>query len=215
MIVQLRGTSGSGKSECVHRLLDRLPGVKLMRDGRVQGYRLDWPGGDIYVVGSYDNICGGCDTIKTQDALCDRVKRYAQRGQVIFEGLLCSNSIQRYVDLSAQLPTPLVWAMLDTPLKTCLMRIEARRQERGAKTPFNPHNTTDKHATALRVSMAALSKHKQMVVYLDHTRAPAQVYEMLTRGTLDGGPLKAGYRFEEGRAVAMGVSYDKALRAVN
>ena len=151
-------------------------------------------------------MCGGCDTIKTQDEVCERVKRYAAKGHVVFEGLLCGVILKRYVELSSQLPDPLVWAFMDTPLDLCLQRINARRLDKGVTAPLNVTNSTYKHGETLRIANKALNEAHQTVIYLDHRRAHKQIFELLTKGTLDGRPLQAGYRFDEGRAIAMGLS---------
>ena len=202
MNIQLRGTSGSGKSYCVHYLLNNLPGVRLIKNGKVQGYRLKHPNGgqDIYVVGSYENICGGLDGIKTQDGACARIVKYASRGNVIFEGLLASNVYQRWIDLSTKI-NGLIWAFMDTPLDVCLARIEARRKARNAIEPLNPANTISKHKAILTCAKKVLST-QETVIYLNHKNAYLQVFEMLTQGTIDGHVIKTGYRFEEGFKMA-------------
>lgn len=205
LVIQIRGTNGSGKSFCCHNLLDKLEGVKLIKDGKVQGYRLKHPnsGPDIYVVGSYENECGGWDTIHTMDEGCERVRRYAAKGSVVFEGMLPSLSVQRFVDLSA-IVGGLIWAILDTPLNKCIKYIEARRRNKGIIKPLNPKNTIEHHVAAQRCAEKVFLTGGQTLIYLDHTRAAEQVYEMLTDGTLDGGPITAGYRYEEGRRIALG-----------
>lgn len=204
MVIQIRGTSGSGKSYIAHNLLSKLDGVALTKDGKIQGYRLASPnsGPDIYVTGSYKNECGGVDGIKTMDLACERVRRYAAKGNVVFEGLLGSHIFQRYVDLS-QAVGGLVWAFLDTPIELCIKRIEARRQAKGNTKPLNTKNTIGKNTGVHRSAEKALAAG-QLVIYLDHTRAAEQVYELLIKGTLGGQPPQAGYRYEEGRRIAMG-----------
>lgn len=203
IVVQIRGTSGSGKSYCAFNLLNKLDGVKLMKDGKVQGYRLAPPNGgpDIYLVGKYETDCGGADTIKTQDELCNRVRRYAAKGSVVFEGLLAAHIYTRFSTLSRDLGG-MIWAYLDTPLSLCIERIEARRAGRGVTKPLNTKNTVGKHRSIHTSSGKALQAG-QLVVYLDHRRAAEQVYELLTEGTLDSQLPRAGYRYEEGRRIAL------------
>lgn len=204
MVIQIRGTSGSGKSYCVYNLLNKLDGTTLTKDGKIQGYKLSHPtrGPAIYALGKYETACGGCDTIKTQDDLCDRARRWAKKGSVVFEGLLCSNIFQRYVDLSHNIGG-LTWAFMDTPLSISIARVAQRRVARGNTKPLNPANTTNKHVQTHQAATKALEAG-ELVIYLDHKRAADQVFEMLTKGTLDGKPPKAGYRYDEGRKIALG-----------
>lgn len=160
MIINLRGTSGSGKTWAVRRLMDLAAAqgtaaqplnAEISKPNKITGYRVGLPSGHpVYILGSYANTCGGCDTIKTQDEVCDRVRHYATQGHVVFEGLLISHLFSRYQALDRELqPIPFVWAFPNTPLDVCLQRVQARRDARGrATTPLNPQNTTrDWYAT--------------------------------------------------------------------
>lgn len=153
MIVNVRGTSGSGKTELVRRVMSAY--TTLEHIGPVKkpdGYVLTMSGRpDLYVVGSYQNVCGGCDGIKTQDEICDRVRRWAPQGNVLLEGLLMSHLFSRYADLARELRpiNRMVFAFLDTPLELCLDRVRRRREERAAAAgreagPLNPKNTETK-----------------------------------------------------------------------
>lgn len=133
MILNIRGTHGSGKSWIVHKLLTE--GSVQLDD---QGHWIQrW---DCGVVGRYSNICGGCDGIKTANEVVRRVKSFSGMFQhVVFEGILVSHTFKRYSDLAFELPD--FWFLfLDTPLATCLARVKARRLERGNKKPFDPKN---------------------------------------------------------------------------
>jgi hypothetical protein len=151
MIVNIRGTSGSGKTYLIRAYRDAVGGwVRVGPDAlHPTGYRCV---GGTLVVGSYEATCGGCDKIKTQDEICARVRGFAAESpNVLFEGLLMSHLFSRYRDLSTELGG-IVFAFLDTPLDICLQRVVARRERRkAAKKPFNPANTTGKWHDMRRV----------------------------------------------------------------
>lgn len=166
MIVNIRGTSGSGKTTAVRSIMAMGATEKVYADepslsglfqmGRTPvGYRVNIAQFDrpLFVVGSYENTCGGCDAIGTQDEICSRVRRYGQGQHLLMEGLLMSHLYSRYKALAEEMqPIPYIWAFLDTPLEVCLERVVARRAERGvAKKEFNPKNTTDKWHDMRRV----------------------------------------------------------------
>lgn len=170
VIVNIRGTSGSGKSTLVRKLMGTAASVeplvfrrldehttrhdKAAADQKPTDYRLDHPLGDIFVVGRYETACGGCDGIKTQDEICDRVRHYAQFGHVVFEGLLISHLFSRYEALARELQGKghrYVTAFLNTPLDVCLQRVQQRRLARGNTKPLNTKNTEDKHRDSARV----------------------------------------------------------------
>ncbi|MCR4301830.1 MAG: hypothetical protein NUV51_09490 [Sulfuricaulis sp.] len=157
MVINIRGTSGSGKSTVVYEIMKKGVVTPLDANRKPEGYRVDIPGlqKPVYVVGPYVTVCGGCDAISTQDEICRRIREYSRLGHVLVEGLLMSHSFARYVALDRELfawdETHCIWGFLDTPLEICLDRVRARREERRlAKSdppPFkelNVKNTTDK-----------------------------------------------------------------------
>jgi hypothetical protein len=146
-IVNIRGCNGSGKTTVVRRFLERLPNEPLGgRPGRPAGYRVDAsPWGltlPVYVVGSYENACGGTDGIKTQEEIVDRVRRaHAAGGHVLVEGLLMSKSSDGGVTAPALRELGGIFAFLDTPWQVCLDRVLARRAAAGNDKPFDPDKT--------------------------------------------------------------------------
>lgn len=146
-LIQVRGTSGSGKSTAVKHLLENLhclheeEVVQTTRGKRVRAYSgLLWENaGRVIVLGDYSEgrSAGGCDTIPSIQATADLIDRYARQActLVVFEGLLLSHSWgalgeyihpiwgERYIN-----------AFLDTPVDLCLERVLYRRASRGDET---------------------------------------------------------------------------------
>ena len=123
MIVNIRGGSGSGKTFLVRQLMAVQNAQPILDDdGKIEAYHLD---GNIYVIGRYNVMSGGCDRIPTQDKLYDCVRKYAAMGHVIFEGLFVSTGWKRYHELSQELGGA-VWAFLDTSLEQCLANVFKR-----------------------------------------------------------------------------------------
>lgn len=153
MIINLRGTSGSGKSYLAKKLMacyqQREP-VFVPNRKRPWGYcchRND--GAGLYVVGHYDMPCGGGDTIQGLDRIYESVTAAADTGQdVLYEGLIIQSDIRRAVELSKR--HPLLVVIIDEPLEVCLAAIEGRRRARGDARPLNPRNTISKMETIPR-----------------------------------------------------------------
>ena len=168
-IVQIRGTSGSGKTYTARQIMTRL-GVEREernRENQIVWYDLNQ---GVTLIGKYETACGGCDTIKTQDEIVDRVLTNYSRGRhVVFEGLLISQIYDRYAALAKNMgPQTYAFAYLDTPLDKCIEQVNARRQEsheeRLAKAKrrnmpveklptlkdFNEANTRSKHRDCIR-----------------------------------------------------------------
>lgn len=166
-IVNLRGTSGAGKSTVVHTLLSMYQHQVVehfgVRGNRPLVYELclcspkgtpsEHPRPHLYVVGPYKTQCGGCDAITGyQDVLPPLLTKYARKGDILFEGLLISGGYGSVGRAMGRLMTTgghsTVFALLDTPLELCLERVNARRRARGVEEPVNPKNTEQKYKAA-------------------------------------------------------------------
>lgn len=150
MIINIRGTSGSGKSTAVRSLMALFPEkTNIKIEGRKQpiGYVLRHPDREksLYVLGHYETACGGCDTINGMDAIYNYVREGAAQGDVLFEGLLISAEINRTVQLHKDFPGQLLVLALDTPLDKCVASINERRWAKNPdKPPVAEKNTTSK-----------------------------------------------------------------------
>ena len=145
-VINIRGCNGSGKTTVVRRFLERLPTQPLGgKPGRPAGYWVDATSWGLqlplYVVGSYENACGGADGIKTQEEIADRVRRAAAHGHVLVEGLLMSKSSDGGACAPALRELGAIFAFLDTPWAVCLERVLARRAAAGNTKPFDPEKT--------------------------------------------------------------------------
>ena len=154
MIINLRGTSGSGKSTVVLELMRLFAPVEIIERvgegvrARPLVYRIHGCAPPLYVFGSYESVCGGCDVIDDYAAVVPQlVDKYLSQGHVLFEGLLVSGTfgaIGVHLQRLAAGGHEVVVAFLDTPLGVCLDRVEFRRAQRGVQKAFNPVNTIKK-----------------------------------------------------------------------
>lgn len=137
MIINVRGTNGAGKTTLMRQVMAKYDTTKSVNAAhKVDGYRLRLPGCALpfaTVIGSYENVCGGCDGIKTQQEAKDRVREAANHGHVLFEGVLISTIFGPWLEFSQQ-NGGMVWAFLDTPLEVCLERIQIRNGGKPIKT---------------------------------------------------------------------------------
>lgn len=154
MIINIRGTSGSGKTYAAREVMQLwsqwgMPQQIVGGDSRPKANVVYMGMVPAFVLGKYEGpVCGGCDNIKTQDEICALVRHFSQFGHVIFEGVVVGTIFDRYMRLDQELSEhgiPYVWAYLDTPLETCLERVMQRRADRGDKRPFNPTSTENKY----------------------------------------------------------------------
>jgi len=184
MIVNIRGTHGSGKSHIVRTLLKRYNGQAESTNNRGNPANYVVTLGDrsrLYVVGCYVNACGGCDGIQPYAEIWPRVVRFAELGHVLFEGALVSSSYGNIGRSSEVYGDSFVFAFLDTPLAVCLSRIAARRRARGDNRPLNPKNTRTKYESIQR-SIGKIRELGRRVVILDHKKAMPQLLGVLCHG---------------------------------
>ncbi len=182
-IVNLRGTSGSGKSTVAFTLLKNFPHEKLTHkeDGKVRGYRVDASSAGlkapVYLIGRYETACGGLDNVPTQAIAAElSVKAHTSGGHVLCEGLLCSAAGPKgALTIGLQETGNAVFAVLDTPVEVCLDRVRARRLARGDERPLNEKNTRDKWTQTHSTAKALRAAGGYDVRDIDHTNAYEEV----------------------------------------
>lgn len=144
MIIQIRGTSGSGKSTVMRKVMEGVSSFTEEEwhpeysEGRKKPlyYRM----GGLVVLGHYESACGGCDTIGSAPQVFDLINSLNDGFQTILcEGLLLSEDTK----WSSQMKNLRV-VFLATPLDVCLRQIEGRRAEAGNEKPLNPANTANR-----------------------------------------------------------------------
>jgi shikimate kinase len=185
LIVNLRGTSGSGKTTVARTFMDRYPHETLTRAGKAVGVRVDVTEfrAPLFLIGTYNNVCGGLDTVPTQLEGAQRAILAYKYGHVLCEGLLVSG-----VGPGGTMPREIiqaagenaVFAFLDTPLEVCIARVKTRREARGNTKPFNPANTESKHKqTHDCVPLYKAAGHT--TYWIDHHNPYEQVYDLFKK----------------------------------
>lgn len=147
MLINIRGTSGAGKSHLVRRVMDCYAGRDEVRvDGRKQPLYYNMTGAPrpLRVLGHYNTACGGCDTIKTPDQVYELLTAAVADGHdVLYEGIMVQDDVRRCVDVNRSLqPVRVIW--LSTPIEECLRGVRSRREARGDDRPLNERNTRER-----------------------------------------------------------------------
>lgn len=171
-IINLRGTSGSGKSTVVTRVMDLYPRrepIPRFKGKRPAGYILGGPDmTDLLVPGHYEIACGGCDTLKTVDEVYDMIRLHLKAQaeiDVLYEGIMVQDDVRRAVELDRWMRESVAVhgeepgeedrlhvIRLTTPIEECLAAVRARREARGEERPLNEKNTRGRHETQVRVA---------------------------------------------------------------
>jgi hypothetical protein len=184
VIVNPRGTSGSGKTELVRRIAadygwGESGRVELVhREGRVRpiAYRLRHPlgGRPLAVLGHYEATSGGCDTIRAADGGMDEAFRlaggYAADGHdVLLEGLLLSGEHVRSAALAREHGLHVL--RLSTPLDRCIRNVIAR-QRAGRRGRASAARTATTQQADVEEACRRLRRHASVEVPRLRRRAP-------------------------------------------
>lgn len=184
MVINLRGTSGAGKSTVVRKMMAYYPVPNIApvyvkelafkveaapSRKRPFGYILTRVGRKpLWIPGHYEAACGGCDTITKVDDVYASVRYYATIGfNVLFEGIMVQDDVKRAIDTARLLtPEPFTVYVLTTPIATCLQSVQLRRDARGETKPFNSKNTIARDRS-VRNNAKRLSAASVPVLYVD------------------------------------------------
>lgn len=153
MIIQIRGTSGSGKTWAIKKWMENYDWEPEYQDGRKKPllYRT-WltPDKSMVVLGHYESPCGGCDTIGSARQVFELIDSLEDDSIFVCEGLLLSEDV-KWVS-QATCPVRIVY--LTTDIEKCVSQIKARRELVGNTKPLNESNTRN------RVEVIRRSKSK-------------------------------------------------------
>ena len=135
-IVNLRGTSGSGKSTVARQFMTGA--VPIMRNGKIVAYR----GELATIVDRYESPCG--EASGPLDRIVRLAAEFADQGEnVIFEGLMSCHDPTRIIWLSGH--HQVIVGVMETPIAQCLVNVKARREASGNQRPWDPEITIKRH----------------------------------------------------------------------
>lgn len=184
MIINVRGTMGSGKTTIMRGLIASF--WKRTMYGRLgavlpEAYKLQIPNinSPVFILGPYVAQNGGCDRIQSTDLIMELIEDYHGMGHVLFEHLGLSACYGKVGELIAKHHG--VLAYMDTPLEQCVANVRTRRAARGEKKPFDPDRYHKKHFAAVQRSRErALDIGKVKVVDLNFGKGREQILAMLS-----------------------------------
>lgn len=190
MIVNLSGTGGSGKTTVARRFIEEFGGEPLWRvvpeSGKKKAFVIGYDVGQLWIPGSYETECGGCDTINWKGAanyLEDQVRLVTENGHhVLMEGYVQTKGMKRWGAFPG-----IVWAFLDTPLEVCKERILARNGGKEGKEDWK--NLKRSFYYHLRMQERC-DKEGQRKVIINYERAFEQVADLLREGGWNGDRLR-------------------------
>lgn len=187
IIVKLHGCSGSGKTAVARAIISHADEVNVVerksQPGKHEAYVCFLPNFDrpLAILGSYQNVCGGMDTVSSQEEAIELINFYAQECHVFHEGLLQSTYYGKMGQHSTSFGDRYIYAFLDTPIELCLKRVEERRAIANRGNKFDPQNTISKWNTINRLRNRVKMLGHNVYVW-DHTMDPIpQVYSLFQK----------------------------------
>ena len=160
MIIQVRGTSGSGKTTAMRTILEGV-GVEWepnYSEGRKKPLYYLQVGGDGVVLGHYESSTGGCDTIGSAREVFEvweKVSRSLPQEKIyLMEGLLLSEDTKWTLEMAKS--QRVLCLFLVTPIEVCLAQVNQRRAARGQTEPVSEHNTRNRVLTIERARVKLL-----------------------------------------------------------
>lgn len=143
MIIQVRGTNGSGKTTVVRRVMQSVgdwDAVKVANRRQPLYYKsIDCPK-QVVALGHYETATGGCDTIPKAKDVYDLAASFDEPTVVLMEGIFLSEDT-KWTKLLAEKHT--VHALfLTTPLDQCVRQVLSRRAEGGNDKELDPTRMT-------------------------------------------------------------------------
>jgi hypothetical protein len=183
IILRIAGTFGSGKTTAMRGFFN-YPHTVLMSGKKIAGYQVDASSAGIsepiFVVGKYDNTCGGTDAIKTQAEIAEKILKAHPHGHVLYEGALVSASGLAGQVTQAIHPTGCdVYAFLDTPQDLCVERVKGRRLAAGNDKEFDPKNLIDKFESVVNCYKNLRKEGTYDVRLIDHTDPHPALVEII------------------------------------
>lgn len=157
MLINLRGSHGSGKTTIVRKVMAEYPkrkAVYLESGRRIPiGYICKKAGHTtLFVPGSYEHpVSGGCDNVQKVDLIYGTIKKYAKKGyNVLFEGIVAQHSTPNIILLNERYKVRVV--VIDISAEKALKGVRSRRKKRNETEKFNPANTIKETAAVLSSS---------------------------------------------------------------
>lgn len=162
LLVNIRGTNGSGKSTVPIMMRDDPDAYEVTRPykGKPKKILTVYPNYGWVALGVYDRQIGGLDKFPSK-AFTEKVLRYALKKypeyNVLMEGILAATTYSTYVQMFKEVQEdfnvqPVIYYFMP-PVETCIERI---RKRNGGK-PFKEELVQDKYVTMQR----GIKKFKQ------------------------------------------------------
>lgn len=205
VVTKLGGCNGSGKTSVARALMKLVkaePGFVTSRADHYYEGRAPKTGVPVIILGSYEKVCGGMDTISDKDDRLALVKAHAKLGRIVFfEGLITGKTYgalgalsEEHVAAKGKAHGAWLYAFMDTPFEECVRRTEQRRAAAAAEkgkqpAPLDPERTLRptfdscehlwEKLVGTRKAKIGPQPYPHPTLRLDHTQTPDKLAKVL------------------------------------
>lgn len=182
IVVKIGGCNGSGKTTLMREVMRQSgplqPIPKVLPTKKVDGYTTD-PASGIrrLFLGSYENVCGGMDTISDKLLVRKLVHEAldSNADHIFFEGLITGKTYGYLGELSED-PSQMgkwIYAFMDTPWEVCVERVLARRAAAGNSNPFDAERTMRPTFKSIHSTAKRVAERGHPVYWINHALQPS------------------------------------------
>lgn len=155
--VNIRGTSGSGKTHLARRILAHYPNriINMFKPDQKRPsscvYTLPHSThSPLFVLGHYEaDHGGGADTVSREDGFKQLLAAAGQDCDLLWEGVIFSDEVANTLLVARKQETHVIF--LTTSIEQCLADIRARREAKGNVKPLAVKNTVERVESLKRV----------------------------------------------------------------
>jgi hypothetical protein len=159
MILNIRGTSGQGKTTIARAVMAKYPErIPIKAAGlfgniapdKLIGYVCQGTNDHnrLGVIGKYETACGGCDTLPSIQTVYDIIYKFLEKlgpnSDILYEGLVVQSDTRRAIELAKK--HPMVILTLNESLEICQKAIQARRDAKGSTKSFHRDLGADEYS---------------------------------------------------------------------
>lgn len=176
-VIKIGGTSGSGKSTLVRGIfsISKFVDKRYGERGKVLVNEYRYKRVPLYILGSYENVCGGMDGISDKEERLRLIKQYIDKpGITIFEGLIVGGTYGEIGALSEAQKGAWLYAFMGTPYEECVKRVLKRRKAAGNDKPFDPEKTLKGKLRACESVAARAHTEGHHIHWVNHLLKPEE-----------------------------------------
>lgn len=181
MLIQVRGTSGSGKTWVMKKFMTYYDWTSHYVEGRKKPlYYSTHPNPEfsVAVLGHYESPCGGCDTIGACPKIFALIEELEDYDVIVAEGLLLSEDTKwtsSYNDRQVQC------VFLRTDIELCVRQIKSRRALVGNTKPLNETNTRNRIKVIERARQKLKTSDHVKTWYVPSDSAPKLIHHWIEK----------------------------------